>query len=141
MRQTVDVIAAEARAVEFGHHAFRRKDGSYEVRSESRPDLTWLVRLRTVHQVLDDRGPVWVSRVFIQFDCTCESGTFRGAELVPCWHAALVGRRLEREGLARWRDGLWTADGDLFRQHRDVDDTAKKVRVAFGDAAIDIWEA
>jgi hypothetical protein len=26
---------------------------------------------------------------------------------VPCKHAALAARRLEREGLARWDDGTW----------------------------------
>ena len=26
---------------------------------------------------------------------------------VPCKHAAVAARRLEREGLARWDDGLW----------------------------------
>ena len=35
------------------------------------------------------------------------SGEYRTSLPVPCKHAALAARRLEREGLARWEDGFW----------------------------------
>ena len=35
------------------------------------------------------------------------SGEYRTSLPVPCKHAALAARRLEREGLARWEDGTW----------------------------------
>ena len=45
------------------------------------------------------------------FGCTCRSGQFRTALPIPCKHAALAARRLEREGLARWQDGTWRLRG------------------------------
>jgi hypothetical protein len=38
--------------------------------------------------------------------CDCPSGGYRARLPVPCKHAALAARRLEREGLARWDDRL-----------------------------------
>jgi hypothetical protein len=43
----------------------------------------------------------------LRFGCTCRSGTYRTSLPVPCKHAAVAARRLEREGLARWEDGTW----------------------------------
>jgi hypothetical protein len=38
--------------------------------------------------------------------CSCPSGDYRARLPVPCKHAALAARRLEREGLARWDEDL-----------------------------------
>ena len=38
--------------------------------------------------------------------CDCPSGDYRARLPVPCKHAALAARRLEREGLARWDEDL-----------------------------------
>ncbi|HYN18345.1 MAG TPA: SWIM zinc finger family protein, partial [Actinomycetes bacterium] len=43
----------------------------------------------------------------LRLGCTCRSGEYRTSLPVPCKHAALAARRLEREGLARWDDGRW----------------------------------
>lgn len=101
---TVDPIAAEAKAVEQGAHAFLKADGSYVVRSASRPTM----RHRVTCDPVSQQGR-WVVRL----RCTCESGSARPSAAVACWHGALVGRRLEREGWARWDAGAWvlTAPG------------------------------
>jgi hypothetical protein len=87
-------LAAEVRAVESGHNARVLDDGSILVKSDSRPGShrVWI------------RG---VSDGTVLLGCTCRSGTHRASLPVPCKHAALAGRRLEREGLARWHDGAW----------------------------------
>jgi uncharacterized Zn finger protein len=82
-------LAAEARAVEQGHVA--RADGlrSYRVRSDT-VEGSWRVEWRPLGE-------------WILFACTCPAGvnhTF-------CKHVALVGRRLERDRIAVWRDGWW----------------------------------
>ena len=87
-------LAAEIRAVESGHNARVLADGSILVKSDSQPGS---------HHV-------WIRGVrdgTVLFGCTCRSGTHRSFLPVPCKHAALAGRRLEREGLARWQDGTW----------------------------------
>lgn len=112
-RQTVDVLACEARAVESGARARRTPAGTYLVRSETR-DLRWEVSVYTV------RRPDGL--VLLGLRCSCESGTYRPDQLVPCWHAALVARRLEREHQATWIGGLWAAEGPWLEQH---DDTAE----------------
>jgi hypothetical protein len=87
-------LAAEIRAVEAGHNARVLPDGSVLVKSDSQPGS---------HRV-------WIRSVrdgTLLFGCTCRSGTHRSRLPVPCKHAALAGRRLEREGLARWHDGTW----------------------------------
>ena len=87
-------LAAEVRAVEAGHNARVLPDGSVLVKSDSQPGS---------HRV-------WIRSVrdgTLVFGCTCRSGTHRSRLPVPCKHAALAGRRLEREGLARWHDGTW----------------------------------
>src|SRR5919201_6989719 len=87
-------LAAEVRAVESGHNARVLPDGSILVKSDSEPGS---------HRV-------WVRGVrdgTVLFGCTCRSGTHRSFLPVPCKHAALAGRRLERESLARWHAGSW----------------------------------
>jgi hypothetical protein len=87
-------LAAEVRAVEEGHLARVLPDGSVLVKSDSGAG-SYRVGVRAV-----DGGVV-------RLGCSCPSGVYRGHLPVPCKHAALAGRRLEREGLARWRDGVW----------------------------------
>jgi hypothetical protein len=87
-------LAAEIRAVEEGHNARVLADGSVLVKAESRPG-SYRVFIRGV-----DDGVLW-------FGCTCRSGEYRTSLPIPCKHAALAARRLEREGLARWEDGSW----------------------------------
>jgi hypothetical protein len=87
-------LAAERRAVEEGHNARVQPDGSILVRSESTPD-SYRVWIR------DLRDGV------LRFGCTCPSGQYRDTLPVPCKHAALAGRRLERERIAAWADGHW----------------------------------
>jgi hypothetical protein len=87
-------LAAEIRAVESGHNARVLPDGSILVKSDSQPGS---------HRV-------WIRGVrdgTVLLGCTCRSGTHRASLPVPCKHAALAGRRLERERLASWHDGTW----------------------------------
>ena len=87
-------LAAEIRAIESGHNARVLPDGSILVKSDSQPGShrVWI------------RG---ISDDTVLLGCTCRSGTHRTYLPVPCKHAAVGGRRLEREGLARWHDGAW----------------------------------
>lgn len=87
---------AELRGVGYGHRAWVNDDGSIKVVSESRPGHH--------HRVTFSASTI--PDVPIVFACSCEAGTYR-REPVPCWHSAIAARRLEREGLAVWRDGLW----------------------------------
>ena len=87
-------LAAEVRAVEEGHNARVLPDGSILVKAESHPG-SYRVSVRGIDQGV------------LRFGCTCRSGEYRTALPVPCKHAALAARRLEREGLARWDDGRW----------------------------------
>lgn len=87
-------LAAEIRAVEEGHNARVLPDGSILVKAESHPG-SYRVSIRGM-----------VDGV-LRFGCTCRSGEYRSALPVPCKHAAVAARRLEREGLARWDDGSW----------------------------------
>lgn len=111
MRQTIDPLAAEARAIEAGLQARSNGDGTFRVRSSSR-DLNWTVRVGMVRQWAvegDTQREVWV----LKFTCDCEAGNARPAEAVGCLHAACVGRSLERRGLARWFGGVWEASEKL----------------------------
>jgi hypothetical protein len=87
-------LAAEVRAVRDGHNARVLPDGSVLVKADSQPGSyrVWI------------RG---TDGSTLLFGCTCRSGMYRLGLPVPCKHAALAGRRLEREGFARWRDGAW----------------------------------
>ena len=87
-------LAAEVRAVESGHNARVLPDGSVLVKSDSQPG-SYRVWIRGVRDGI------------LRFGCTCRSGFHRASFPVPCKHAALAGRRLEREGFARWHDGAW----------------------------------
>jgi hypothetical protein len=87
-------LAAEIRAVEEGHNARVLPDGSVLVKAESRPG-SYRVVLRGIADGV------------LRFGCSCRSGEYRASLPVPCKHAALAARRLEREGLARWEDGSW----------------------------------
>jgi hypothetical protein len=87
-------LAAEVRAVEGGHNARVLPDGSVLVKSDSQPG-SYRVWIRGVRD-----GTLLLG-------CTCRSGIHRASFPIPCKHAALAGRRLEREGLARWQDGTW----------------------------------
>jgi hypothetical protein len=94
LRRRLYGLAAEIRAVEEGHNARVLPDGSVLVKAESHPG-SYRVALRGI-----DDGTLW-------FACSCRSGEYRTSLPVPCKHAAVAARRLEREGLARWDDGLW----------------------------------
>jgi hypothetical protein len=87
-------LAAEVRAVESGHNARVLPDGSVLVKADSQAGSyrVWI------------RG---VDGATLLFGCTCRAGLYRTTLAVPCKHAALAGRRLEREGFARWEDGAW----------------------------------
>ena len=87
-------LAAEIRAVEEGHNARVLSDGSILVKAESHPG-SYRVSIRGI-----DDG-------VLRFGCTCRSGEYRSSLPVPCKHAAVAARRLEREGLAHWDDGCW----------------------------------
>lgn len=90
---------AELRAVEEGHHARRLADGRLRVVSHEEPDVAYYLGWTL------PRGGV------LHVSCTCPSGEHRAYLPVPCKHAALVARRLERERdpacPVEWRDGLW----------------------------------
>ena len=81
-------LAAEIRAVEEGHNARVLPDGSILVKAESNPG-SYRVFIRGI-----DDG-------VLRFGCDCRSGEYRPSLPVPCKHAALAARRLEREGLDR----------------------------------------
>jgi hypothetical protein len=87
-------LAAEIRAVEEGHNARVLPDGSILVKAESHAG-SYRVSIRDIADGA------------LRFGCTCRSGEHRAWLPVPCKHAALAGRRLEREGLARWEEGTW----------------------------------
>ena len=93
-RRSLYGLAAEVRAVEEGHNARVLPDGSVLVKSESSPG-SYRVVLRGIADGV------------LRFGCSCRSGTYRTDLPVPCKHAAVAARRLEREGLARWEDGSW----------------------------------
>lgn len=92
----------EIRAVEEGHKAFVQPGGWIRVVSDSRPGVFYTL---TFHQTVTGA---------IHFHCDCPSGTHRGHLLIPCKHAALAGRRLEREKIAVWNDALWWVHPDLL---------------------------
>lgn len=126
-------LRAEIRAVEQGHRALLvsgvqqgRKRSAHAVR-EKLHDLSWdridysvvsncRHQLRhTVKAFLDD-GLYRAAR----FQCSCEAGTHRVWAPIPCKHAALVARRLEREGLLVWDRGLWWRP-EALEQKREHD--------------------
>ncbi len=89
-------LAAEARAVEEGHYArYDAARHAFVVRSDT-SDRSYAV---TAYGAPD----------LIAFSCDCPAGVHRHvpAGSVACKHQALVGRRLEREGLAHFDGGHW----------------------------------
>jgi hypothetical protein len=85
----------EIDAVEKGHIArVSEEGGTYIVVSDTEPDLRYIVEPKDVGGL-------------VQIKCSCASGKQRGYMFIPCWHAALVARRLEREGKARWQHAQW----------------------------------
>lgn len=103
-------IRAEVRAVEEGHKSWKVAEDTYEVVSDSTPGL----RHRVTRQ--GEAPGAWIIMT-----CTCPAGQHATARregasrMVPCKHAALVGRRLEREGVAVWNPSLnfWTVPGEM----------------------------
>lgn len=104
--QTIDPLGAEARAVEAGLRAWSNGDGTFRVRSSSRPSLWWTVEIAAVKTPEGWR---------LKTGCTCEAGRSRPGQYVACLHGACVARSLERRGLARWVGGLWEPDLELLR--------------------------
>ena len=86
-------IACEARGLREGHRARALGDGSLLVKASS-GDGSYRVRVAGVRDGL------------LVLRCSCPSGDYRARLPVPCKHAALAARRLEREGLARWDEDL-----------------------------------
>lgn len=95
MNDLAYAIRAEGRAVEEGHHAISVGGGEYTVKSDTDDDVTYRLRPRLVE---DGQS--------MRVRCSCPAGMARGALPIPCKHAALLARRLEREGSAVWRDGV-----------------------------------
>jgi SWIM zinc finger len=91
--QAAYAIACEARGLREGHRARALGDGSLAVKASS-GDGSYRVRVAGVRDGL------------LVLRCTCPSGDYRARLPVPCKHAALAARRLEREGLARWDEEL-----------------------------------
>lgn len=91
----------EARAKKSKHRAWINDDGSIRVHSNSQPNLWHVVTYEVAGQDV------------IRFRCTCEAGQNR-IELIPCVHAAKAAFRLEREGIAVKRGGLWRIPERLF---------------------------
>lgn len=105
-------VAAESRAVEDGHRAFVQDGGWVKVVSDTYDGKWYRVEFVTHIDGL------------ISFDCRPDGpNAYRDDHLaasstpgsVPCKHAALAARRLEREGLANYDDhGRWTVDSTLL---------------------------
>ena len=91
--QAAYTIACEARGLREGHRARALDDGSLLVKASS-GDGSYRVRVAGVRDGL------------LVLRCDCPSGDYRARLPVPCKHAALAARRLEREGLARWDEDL-----------------------------------
>jgi hypothetical protein len=91
--QAAYAIACEARGLREGHRARALGDGSLLVKASS-DHGSYRVRVAGVRDGL------------LVLRCSCPSGDYRARLPVPCKHAALAARRLEREGLARWDEDL-----------------------------------
>jgi hypothetical protein len=102
-------IACEARGLREGHRARALDDGSILVKASS-GDGSYRVRVAGVRDGL------------LVLRCDCPSGGYRARLPVPCKHAALAARRLEREGLTRWDDRLggWSPRHHLPARARPV---------------------
>jgi hypothetical protein len=91
--QAAYAIACEARGLREGHRARALGDGSLLVKASS-GDGSYRVRVAGVRDGL------------LVLRCDCPSGDYRARLPVPCKHAALAARRLERDGRARWDEDL-----------------------------------
>lgn len=100
-------LAAEVRAIEEGHRAVLQDDGTILVVSDTHHGKAYRVRTlpcragETVTFLCEPEGDACYSD---------DHQTAQGTGVVPCKHAALLARRLEREGLVRlapW--GQWIA--------------------------------
>ena len=91
--QAAYAIACEARGLREGHRARALGDGSILVKASSGVG-SYRVRIAGVRDGL------------LVLRCDCPSGGYRARLPVPCKHAALAARRLERERLARWDEHL-----------------------------------
>lgn len=113
-------LRAEIRAVEQGHRAFvmrgisgGRSRSAHAVR-EKLLDLTWdRIDYRVISNCRHQLRHIVKARLHdgarrpARIACSCEGGQYREWAPIPCKHAALVARRLEREGLLVWHEGLW----------------------------------
>ncbi|HWD47754.1 MAG TPA: hypothetical protein VHM23_29285 [Actinomycetota bacterium] len=91
--QAAYAIACEARGLREGHRARVLDDGTIRVKASSGRG-SYRVRVAGVRDGL------------LALRCDCPSGGYRARLPVPCKHAALAARRLEREGRARWDEHL-----------------------------------
>lgn len=99
-------LAAEIRGIEEGHRAWLTGEHTCRVKSDSTEGLWWVVTAQATHPGAG-----------IVFHCTpdrdgCEGHGdhwSRTPGRVTCKHAAVLCRRLERLGLARWDHGMWLA--------------------------------
>ena len=87
--QAAYAITCEARGLREGHRARALDDGSLLVKASS-GDGSYRVRVAGVRDGL------------LVLRCDCPSGDYRARLPIPCKHAALAARRLEREGRVRW---------------------------------------
>lgn len=94
---------AEMRAIEQGHKAFMRT-GSTE------GDVIQFDVVSNCRHAVKHHQHVYLkpgARLPIKIACSCEAGTHRAWAPIPCKHAALVARSLERRGWVEWNEGLW----------------------------------
>lgn len=102
LRQALD---HEVRAVEEGHHARQLGDGVYRVASDSVPGKWFRVT------VWHAPGTAVVFGCHPDGDRCYRDDHLRASSDIPglacCKHAALVARRLEREGTIVWCGGYW----------------------------------
>lgn len=68
------------------------------------------------------------------FECYSDDPNFKHASSgkpIPCKHAALAARRLEREGIVMWYDGLWWVKPEFLPSANnasiDLDQLAKEL--------------
>lgn len=109
MTDLTRTIEAEARAVEEGHRAILEPGGAVRVVSDTHPGKAFLVEFW-------QDGPNAEGSLIV-FRCRPWSGPLLFADdhhdtcgkpgRLPCKHAALAARRLEREGLARFGPDGW----------------------------------
>ena len=116
-------VRAEVRAVEQGHKSYVGRNGTYRVVSDTRAGVAY-----TVTPYLTDEPGAWV---FINCTCPASARSTR-SRLCPCKHAALVGRRLEREGKVVYDPAL---DGWVVPGERPVP-TDEEIRAVFRSVAL-----